>query len=69
VSIWGGVCGLTLTAYRLGSLGGRKGEKSDHFTPDVVASSQEQKCELKYDIHTLGRHKKNGAEAPLDFLK
>ena len=44
-----GDCGLTLTPYRLGSLGGKR-EKGDHFTLDVVTNSQEEKCGLKYVI-------------------
>jgi hypothetical protein len=37
--------GLTLTAYRLGSLGGKR-EKGDYFTLDVATNSQEKKCGL-----------------------
>ncbi len=44
-----GDCGPMMAAYRLGSLGGRKGG-SDHFTLDVVTNSQEEKCGLKYVI-------------------
>jgi len=45
---------LALTAYRLGSLGGKR-EKGDHFTLDVVVGSHEQKCGLKYDMQTFRR--------------
>ncbi len=47
-----------MAAYRLGSLGGRKGG-SDHFTLDVVTNSQEEKCGLKYVIHTFIRFSAN----------
>jgi len=55
--------GQTLTPYRLGSLGGRKG-KGDHFNLDVVTNSQEEKCELKYAMQT---HSKKG-RAILDVI-
>ena len=40
-----------LTAYRPGSLGGRR-EKGEYFTLDVVTNSQEEKCGLKYVMHS-----------------